>query len=260
MHIHVMRAKTQQNRGIFVPIGKMIQYKEMRHHPILRNHLPETHWITNARTLRMLDTYRTVFIKPNNESGGNGIIRAKKLGRRYEIRCGSSRRIVRSHAVRRVIRTHRRPHRRYLVQQGLRLAKYKGSIFDARVYMQKPESEWIISGITGRVAAPSKVVTNYRKGGHAAPISKVLLRVFKNDREKMRQTLDQIVELSKIIANTIEQNHSVRELGIDLAIEKSGQIWIIEANPHPGHMLFTQLPNQTMIRTILKNKRRIKKH
>ncbi|WP_025686216.1 YheC/YheD family protein [Paenibacillus maysiensis] len=243
-----------------MPIGKMIQYKEMRQHPVLCSHLPETRWISKARTLRMLAAYRTVFIKPNYGSGGTGIIRAKKLGRKYEIRCGSSRRIVRSQAVRRAIRTYRRPHRRYLVQQGLRLAKYKGSIFDARVYMQKPESEWIISGITGRVAAPSKVVTNYRKGGHAAPISKVLLRVFKNDRTKMRSTLDQIIELSKIIADTMGKNHSVRELGIDLAIEKSGQIWIIEANPHPGHMLFTQLPNHKMIRNILKNKRLIKKH
>ncbi|AIW42300.1 MULTISPECIES: YheC/YheD family protein [Paenibacillus] len=257
MHIHVMCAKTQQNRGIFVPIGKMIQYKEMRQHPILRSHLPETRWISNARTLRMLDTYRTVFIKPNYGSGGTGIIRAKKLGRKYEIRCGSSRRVVRSHAVRRAVRTYRRPHRRYLVQQGLKLAKYKGSIFDARVYMQKPESEWVISGITGRVAAPRKVVTNYRKGGHAAPLSKVLLRVFKNDRTKMKEILDQITELSRIIADTIDTNHPVRELGIDLAIEKSGQIWIIEANPHPGHMLFRQLPNHKMIRNILRNKRRI---
>ncbi|ASR45245.1 YheC/YheD family protein [Paenibacillus kribbensis] len=257
MHIHVMRTKTLQNRGILVPIGKMIQYKEMRQHPVLSSHLPETKWISNARTLRMLDEYRTVYIKPNYGSGGTGVIRAKKLGRRYEIRCGSSRRIVRSHAVRRAIRIHRRPHRRYLVQQGLRLAKYQGSIFDARVYMQKPESEWVISGITGRVAAPRKVVTNYRKGGHAAPLSKVLLKVFKHDRTKMKETLDQVIELSKMVADTIDKNHPFRELGIDLAIEKSGQIWIIEANPHPGHKLFKQLPNHKMIRNILRNKRRI---
>ncbi|MCC3379574.1 YheC/YheD family protein [Paenibacillus farraposensis] len=258
MHIHVLCAKTQQNRGIFVPIGKMIQYREMQEHPVLRFHLPETNWISKARTFRMLDEYRTVYIKPNYGSGGTGVIRAKKLGRRYEIRCGSNRRIVRSHAVRKAIRTYRRSHRRYLVQQGLRLAKYQGSIFDVRVYMQKPESEWVISGMTGRVAAPRKVVTNYRKGGHAAPLSKVLLKVFENDRTKMKETLDQIIELSKMVADTIDKNYPYRELGIDLAIEKSGQIWIIEANPHPGHKLFKQLPNYGMVRNILKNKRRIR--
>lgn len=241
-----------------MPIGKMFQYKEMRQHPVLGSHLPDTRWISNARTLRMLDEHRTVFIKPNYGSGGSGIIRAKKLGRRYEIRCGSSRRIVRSYAVRRAIRAYRRPHRRYVVQQGLRLAKYKGSIFDVRVYMQKPKSEWIISGITGRVAAPKRVVTNYRKGGHAALLSKVLLKVFENDRVKMKEVLDQIIELSKMVADTIDKNHPFRELGIDLAIEESGQIWIIEANPHPGHKLFKQLPNHKMIRTILRNKRRIR--
>jgi hypothetical protein len=120
--------------------------------------------------------------------------------------------------------------------------------------MQKPESEWIISGITGRVAAPKKVVTNYRKGGHAAPLPQVLLSVFGNDRRKVKASLRRIVRLSRVIADTIDQNHSVRELGIDLAIEKSGRIWIIEANPHPGHMLFTQLPDHTMIHTILRNK------
>lgn len=74
----------------------------------------------------------------------------------------------------------------------------------------------------------------------------------------MKETLDQIIELSKMVADTIDKNHPYRELGIDLAIEKSGGIWIIEANPHPGHKLFKQLPNHGMVRNILKNKRRIR--
>ncbi len=63
-----------------MPIGKMIQYKEMRQHPVLSSYLPETRWISNARTLRMLDEYRTVFIKPNYGSGGDWYYTGQKAG------------------------------------------------------------------------------------------------------------------------------------------------------------------------------------
>ncbi|AZS15404.1 YheC/YheD family protein [Paenibacillus lutimineralis] len=238
-------------------IGKMKKYKEMVVNPVLRPHLPETYWMTDSRTLRMLKTYSSVFIKPNFGSGGSGIIRVKRLRNGYEVRCGPSRKVVGAHSVLKSIHSYRKSKDHYLVQKGLRIAEYQGKIFDIRVYLQKPEDKWRISGMTARVAAPHKFVTNYQKGGHAESLQKVLLNLFQNNQIKVANCFRKIEQLSITVANTVNKWHSIHELGVDLALDKNGHMWIIEANSHPGHQLFTQLPDHTMIKTIMDNKRRI---
>lgn len=239
-------------------IGKMKKYREMLGNPVLHPHLPETYWLTDSKTLQMLRTYSSVFIKPNFGSGGSGIIRVKRLSRGYEVRCGLSRKIVGVDSVLKVIHSYRKSKNHYLVQKGLRIAEYHRKIFDVRVYLQKPEDKWMISGMAARVAAPHKFVTNYHKGGHAEPMLKVLLNLFQNNQTKVDDCIRKIEELSIAIAKTVNKWHLIHELGVDLAIDKNGHIWIIEANSHPGHMLFTQLSDHTMIKNIMENKRRIK--
>jgi hypothetical protein len=241
-----------------VSIGKMSKHIEMLQRPVLRRHLPETYWLTYRRAKRMLRRYPSIFIKPNHGSGGSGIIRVTRRRNGKEVRCGNRLKFVRSGSMYKAIRSYMKPSERYIVQRGLRLAKYHGSIFDARIYMQKPRSKWVISGMSARVAAPNHYVTNYHKGGHGKPLDIVLSALFANNRRKVKKCLNEIRHLSFLVANTINKRHSIRELGIDLAIEKSSRIWIIEANSHPGHMLFTQLPNKSMLRTILRYKRIIR--
>jgi YheC/D like ATP-grasp len=239
-----------------VSIGKMKKYKEMLETPVLRPHLPETHWITDSTTLRMLKTYSSVFIKPNHGSGGSGIIRVTRTSKGYEVRCGSSKKPIKAQDdVLKAIKSIQKSKQRYLVQRTIQLAKYKGAIFDIRIYLQKPTDKWMISGMAARVAAPHKFVTNYQKGGRAEPLHKVLLSIFKNNQTIVDACIRKIEELSISIAETVNKWHSIHELGVDLAIDKKGHIWIIEANSHPGHMLFTQLSDRTMFRTIMDNKR-----
>jgi glutathione synthase/RimK-type ligase-like ATP-grasp enzyme len=241
-----------------VSIGKMKKHNEMLRQRIFRPYLPETHWLTPARTLRMLKSYSSIFIKPNHGSGGTGIIRAKRKRNGFEVRCGRKRKYAGSQSLYKAISSFRKQSKRYLVQRGLQLATYKGTIFDIRVYMQKPKSKWIVSGKVARVAAPHRFVTNYQKGGHAESLRKVLSKLFKNNRSKVKSRIYQIERLSYRVAETLSKQHAIRELGIDIALEKNGRLWIIEANSKPGHMLFTQLRDKTKIRRIMRYKRVIK--
>ncbi|SFJ87550.1 YheC/YheD family protein [Thermoflavimicrobium dichotomicum] len=241
-------------------IGKMMKHKEMMKHPELRQYLPETLWLTPLGALQMLRSHSSVFIKPNHGSGGVGIIRVKRKRNHYEVRYGQKHKYVSSDSVYKAIQSYQKPSQRYLVQRGLRLAEYNGSIFDIRVYMQKPYSKWTISGMVARVAAPNRYVTNYRKGGHGEPLNKVLSNLFKNNKRKVNDSLNRMTKLSSIIAETLNKRHSgIRELGIDFGIEKNGRLWIIEANTRPGHKLFTHLPDKTMLLKIRKNKQLIRK-
>lgn len=238
-------------------IGKMVKHEQMLQLPVLRRHLPETYWMTPYTTARMLRAYPVVFIKPNHGSGGNGIIMAKRLSNGYLLRCGHRFKIVGMNSVYNAIRSFRKKSERYIVQRGLRLAKYRGTIFDIRVYMQKPESEWVIAGMAARVAAKNRFVTNYHKGGHGENLHTVISTLFHHDKNMVDDRIDKIKNLSYLIAETLNKRHELHELGIDICLEKNGRIWIIEANSRPGHKLFAQLPSKSMLRTILRNKQLI---
>jgi glutathione synthase/RimK-type ligase-like ATP-grasp enzyme len=236
----------------------MTKHMEMLQHKGLRRYLPETRWLTRRRMLKMLRSYSSIFVKPNKGSGGTGIIRAKRMGKVYEVRSGQKQKYVRLRSVYKAVGFFRKRSQRYLVQRGLRLAKYRGTIFDVRIYMQKPKSKWQISGKVARVAAPRLFVTNYQKGGHAETLSKVLKALFPKNRRKVINRLKLINKLSHSIARTLSKRHATREFGIDIAVEKNGRLWILEANSKPRHMLFTQLPDKSKLRRILRNKRIIK--
>jgi hypothetical protein len=241
-------------------IGKMKKHKEMLKHPGLRRYLPETHWLSPEKAKQMLKSYSTIFIKPNHGTGGSGIIRVKKKSNGYEVSYGKKRKYVSSHSVYKAIQSYKKPSERYLVQRGLRLAKYNGSIFDIRVYMQKPYSKWTMSGMVARVAAPNRYVTNYHKGGHGESLNKVLSKLFKNNKGKVIDRLKKMAKLSFVIAEFLNKRHPrIRELGIDFGIEKNGRLWIIEANTRPGYKLFTHLPDKKMLYKIKKNRHLIKK-
>jgi glutathione synthase/RimK-type ligase-like ATP-grasp enzyme len=251
----------KKKSGIALSIGKMKKHKEMKRHYVLRKYLPEMHWHTHARTLRMLKSYSSIFIKPNHCSGGKGIIRVKKMmGNRYEVRYGNKQSYVNAESLNKMIQSYQESPHQYLVQRGLRLARYKGSIFDIRIYMQKPASKWLISGMVVRIAAPNHFVTNYSQGGQAKPLHKVLLNTFNNNKTKVNETVNRIRNVCYMITRTLDKHHpGLHQLGIDIAIDNDSRLWIIEANSKPGHQLFRKLSDKSMYRTIMKNKRLIRK-
>lgn len=243
-------------------IGKWLKHKEMLQIPDLRPYLPNTYPLTPETALKMLKMYPSIFIKPNHGTHGKGIIKVKQIQKNdYEVRFGKVRKYVSSDSLYHMLKSNEKSSKQYLVQQGLELAKYKGSIFDMRLYMQKPKSQWVLSGMVARIAAPKLFVTNYHKGGQAESLPKVLLKLSKNSKSKVSRTLKTITDLSFVIAKKLSKHHArICELGIDLAIDKDGRIWIIEANSQPGHKLFTQLPDKNMLYKIRKNKRLIKEN
>jgi len=209
----------------------------------------------------MLQTYKTIFLKPNYGSGGSGIIRIRKrtLHSGFEIRSGRYRQYVGFDGLRKYLQRLSKSTKRFIVQRGIKLARYKGRKFDIRVYLQKPEHEWMISGMVARVAAQKLVVTNHSKGGFARTVDRVLAYLFDGDRSRTNACIREIENLSLTIAPILKRKFSdLRELGIDIAIDENGRVWFIEANSLPGHHLFTQLPDKSMLRTIKANKRKMR--
>ncbi|WP_107725747.1 YheC/YheD family protein [Desmospora activa] len=47
----------------------------------------------------------------------------------------------------------------------------------------------------------------------------------------------------------------IRELGVDIAVDQKGKLWILEVNTSPACSTFRLLRDKTMYRRIIKNKR-----
>lgn len=241
--------------------GKMIKHKIMKKNPSLYPHIPKTKWLTPSRAIHMLKSHSTVFLKPDGGSGGTGILKVQKTSTgKYEIRHGSTRKSVGRHTLSRTLRIYQRSSSKYIVQRGIQLGQYHGRVFDIRMYLQKPQSVWTISGMVARIAPRNRYITNYHKGGQAATLEKALSPLFEGNTEKVNECIENLKHISLTVAGTLNKRFpGIRELGIDLAVDSSRRIWIIEANTRPQHNLFTLLPTKEMLNTIRHNKKKIKK-
>ncbi|MDT2276481.1 hypothetical protein P7H20_18940 [Paenibacillus larvae] len=146
--------------------GKMVKHNTLSKRAELRPYLHELHWYTAQRALLMLDSHSSIFIKPDRGSGGSGIVKInKKGGGTYQIRIGHKRKKVGLSSLRRFLNGYQNPPKTYVVQRGIELARYKGNVFDVRVYLQKPVSEWEVSGLVARVAPGKATLPTIIKEG-----------------------------------------------------------------------------------------------
>jgi glutathione synthase/RimK-type ligase-like ATP-grasp enzyme len=242
--------------------GKLLKGNAMYKSFILRRHLPRTYPYNPVTLKRMMTRHPDVFIKPDKSSQGEGIVRLKRLNRDIIlISWKLNHRKIRRNKVGRALKKLLQPRRTYLVQQGLKLAKYNNRLVDIRVYMQKPKSTWFVSGKVVRVAAPGRFVTNYSQGATPETVQKVLFSIYKKHPRQANHIIRRIDRLSIIAAKVLDRRFpGIRQLGIDIAVDSNGRIWIIEANTTPGFKTFKHLRDKSMYRRIVLRRNYILKH
>ena len=111
----------------------------------------------------------------------------------------------------------------------------------------------LISGIAAKIAKPGKIVTNYCKGGQPYDVFKALYLATSKNHEKAKKIFIEIYYISKEIAKILNRRFSgLRELGIDVGVDKQYNIWVFEVNTHPNFQLFRRIGNQEMYHCIRK--------
>ncbi|MBT9177198.1 MAG: Endospore coat-associated protein YheD [Firmicutes bacterium] len=124
----------------------------------------------------------------------------------------------------------------YVVQRGLHLARIGGAPFDVRVLLQKSvRNKWTIQSMVARVAELGNVVSNVADGGHILHPRRAIALAF-GGRINSRATLMRLKRITKATAHAIESEvgFELAEMGVDLGIDASAKIWVIEANSRPG--------------------------
>lgn len=228
-------------------LNKWRVHEMLMTNPRLHPHLPETRPLTTENLAAMVQTYGTVYVKPSNGSLGLGIIRVtqdKKGTLNYVVHRRKRFRSNADNAADFMVKTRSiRADKPYIVQQGINMATYHGSPFDIRIIFQKNgKGEWQIGKKFARVAPRGSSVANLSSGGKALP-SKILMKAVFRKAALIEEKNQEIREVCQQVATTIERASQMiyGELGLDLGLDKNGNIWLIEANSKPRKTTETEL-------------------
>ncbi|OYD07952.1 YheC/YheD family protein [Paludifilum halophilum] len=239
--------------------SKALKTKVMLENPILAPYIPFTTWYSEASLKRMLSSYPTVFVKPDKGGGGAGIIRVRRVTERgYQVNFHRTGRMVDAEHLHAVISRLQRIDKRYLIQQGIDLARINGRPVDIRVLLQKPGRRWIVSGMIAKVAARGQFVTNHCKGGQPISVERALSLSGNTGNPLPSDRTEELEKMALLTAWVLDSRFpGLRELGIDVGADQEGKLWIFEVNTRPQFQMFRKTERKKEYRKILNHHRRL---
>ncbi|XID93573.1 YheC/YheD family protein [Paenibacillaceae bacterium WGS1546] len=208
----------------------------------LQKYLPESHSLLNYTMLKsMCSKYGTIFLKPVKGSLGKGIIRVSRVGSdnwqaSYATVGGTKRQTFGSLVKLFSTLSGKMKTVRYLIQQGLHLIESGGRPIDYRALTQKNASgKWVITSIVARTAGSQHFVSNLARGGTLSTVRESVAKSnlpvqFRGDASSRLSKA--ALEIARGIDSSIPAHFG--ELGIDLALDTSGRVWLLEVNSKPS--------------------------
>lgn len=218
----------------------------------LKRYIPETAVYSSSQLDEMLNRYEMVYVKPDTGTHGKGVMRAKKRSQTsFELREGVSTQSFNSMDQLHTRIKSRIGKRMYLVQQGIHMMTHHGRKFDLRVLVQKNLSnKWEAMSIVGRKAAAKKIVTNINNGGKMESLD-VLMRPHMNE-SSIQQLRRELNQLGLSVGKQLSKNYKgLKELGLDIALDRSMRPWILEVNTRPAIYVYRTF-NPSAYRRILR--------
>lgn len=229
------------NPGFF---SKLDVFERLQQDERAAEYLPETHQFSSFSVIeRMLSNYGNVYIKPANGSLGLGIHQIlfdKHNGYyycRYRDQEGTNK-LTRFESLEKLMKKifYKRNLSQMIVQQGISLLRSEKKLIDFRVHTNKDEyGQWQLAAIAAKISGQGSVTTHVNNGG----VIKTLDELFE-DRTEQELYEKRLSEAALLLSSILEKNMEgiIGELGFDFGIDKSGKVWLFEANSKPGRSIF----------------------
>ncbi|UKS30783.1 YheC/YheD family protein [Paenibacillus sp. HWE-109] len=232
--------------------SKWTKYKILRKSSKLSVYLPETAWLKEKSFWRMLTKYGQIIVKPTGSYGGNGVIRIKQTDdNAYEVQNGAKKKLYTERSA--LSASFRKKiSKNFIVQQRVPLATANGRPFDLRVMVQRRRNTpWQVTGKLAKVAGSGFIVTNIRLSGGKVVTVENALKQSELSFMNAKKLLAQLDKVALLAAEQLSPSYRwVDTMGIDMAFDKKGNIWIIEVNFAPMLELFLKLKDKSMFRQI----------
>jgi hypothetical protein len=253
--IHVRGTEVSERFAAFMELAKQFNIKifnqrflskwevhkwlSQRKH--LQAFLPETYLYKDASLSELLKTYNDLYIKPLNGSQGRGIYWLHKQKNILLAISGKEgikqQQFTNSHEVTSALaqKIGSKPH---LVQQGIDLLKWEENNLDFRVLChRKNTQEWKVTSVVARSSAEDHFASNLALGGKLLRPQRVLSSFFGKELATTKLSLMKELALEGAHCVSGHVNGLMVELGVDIGIDVSGHLWIIEINSKPSKNL-----------------------
>ncbi|MGF7046576.1 glutathione synthase/RimK-type ligase-like ATP-grasp enzyme [Paenibacillus sp. DS2015] len=233
-------------------LDKTEVFDYLKQNSSLTRFMPESYSLNGYEVLKKMCTrYPVVFLKPVRGSLGKGIIRISKQpnGTFHSLSTsvgGTHRQIYANLPKLFSGISGKMKSTRYQIQQGLNLIDHGKRPVDFRALVQKNGSgKWNITSIVARIAGGNHFVSNLARGGS---LSNVKEAVNKSNmplasKNSAYANLHQAALQIATGLDTLIPEH-FGELGIDLAMDTTGRIWLLEVNSKPSKNDNTPLNEQ----------------
>lgn len=220
--------------------------------PQVRQYLPHTVAYSPESLRQFLEKYRVVYVKPSIGSVGIGVARIERHGNDYHFTASKKRKTMSLKQLMRAVRSWVGG-KRFLIQQGIHLARYEGKTFDIRVSVQRNgEREWTVSGMVAKVANQQNKLSNLSRGGRAVPLATAISPTIAEDEQE--ETMERIKEAAVEIAKQYSQHFpSLADLGMDMGIDDEGNPYLIEVNVRDQRYSFYKAGEKAMFKQTYRN-------
>jgi hypothetical protein len=229
--------------------NKWSMHQTLSQSTAIRPYLPATvRYSTVQELMKFLKKYKLIYVKPKNGTGGRGIMRIEQISSDLYLLQGrnQSRTIIapfRANESQLAIKLHTlnlSPD--YVVQQGIHLTLSDGRVHDYRLLIQKNgQGEWEVTGCAGRIGPHRSITSNLHGGGTAVTQDRLLGFRFSSS-EKITTIKDEMNTFAYKLADYLELKFGkLCELGMDIAVDPKGNVWLLEVNPKPSREVFRRI-------------------
>ena len=244
--VEALHARFKKIKGIqyinSCKLKKWQLHKKLSKHEAVNKYLPATFFSRGIDDIKeMIAKYEYLFLKSSGGSGGKGVFALEERNHgfcfRYYRKGTHMKRYVASldDLCTEMNKIGLKPDR-VVLQQGIRLIKYKKRPLDLRVLMVKDKDGiWNAVYNQARIAQKGAVITNISLGGEVMNYGDIYAALKKrcpgipSDKE--------IKDICMIIARYIEKEFGpFGEIGIDIAVDRTGKVWLLEANSKPSKL------------------------
>ena len=256
-HVQRLFTQTAKKHNLFIFNERFLDKHDVFHalgdDESVKHYLPESLLLEEFSTLEyMVSKYDVLYVKPVQGSLGRGIYRITALNNQkmitLEKASSTSQKPLKFPTVSSLFRVlkPKLAQKKYQIQQGLSVLQVGRSPVDFRALVQKnAKGVWSITSIVARTAGNERFVANLARGGTIDTVTNTLARTNLLQHLDAATMLVALKRAAIAIAQSIDNNIDAHfgELGVDLAIDIHGKVWLLEVNSKPSKNDNTPLHN-----------------
>lgn len=184
-----------------------------------------------------IDSFHRVVFKPMNGRQGEGVLMIERAGQEFRLLKGKESAKM-TYAKLKDFLSRKINEQTYIVQPYIECKTKNGQAYDFRLHVQKNgEGNWGITSIYPRIGASGTIISNINSGGSVNYLEPFLKQEYGDEYMNIKRSLE---VFSLQLAHHMDEiqiekfNELIDELGIDVAIDEQGKLWIFEVNWRPG--------------------------